>query len=47
MRMASEIRVFIIYINELEDDAVNKIPSLENAIFWSATMNRNNEVQQM
>lgn len=35
---ASEIMILIIYINELEDDAVKKIPSLENAIFWSATM---------
>lgn len=31
--MVSETRLFIIYINELEEDAVKKIPSLENAIF--------------
>lgn len=31
--MASETRLFIIYTNELEEDAVKKIPSLENAIF--------------
>lgn len=38
--MASETRLFIIYINELEDDAVSKIPSLENATSWSATMSK-------
>lgn len=37
---ALETGLFIIYINELEDDSVNKIPSLENATFWSATTSR-------
>lgn len=37
---ALETGLFIIYINELEDDLVNKIPSLENATFWSATTSR-------
>lgn len=36
--ITSEIMLFIIYINELEDDTVKKIPSLGNAIFWSTAM---------
>lgn len=37
---ASETGLFIIYINEMEDDAVNKTPSLENATFWTSTTSK-------